>query len=225
MIIWDSRSFHQAIHERSCQTGGAHSRCQGDEEVDSLVEFWVYTEGGESLSGALAESDIAEALCVSEVEDVLDRVGDITPGKVVDAEVPEFGGVWVVVNRFLRVLVASVVTQPNVEAQFGENEGKRALGVCEAYPDFGIHEKTMVEVYDRLVGSYTRERRGLAFACRKTMKTETVSVLGKDDMVLVVVAEDSTELLKVLSLSDFVCDTTFCRAGCWCTCDSMEDEL
>lgn len=185
----------------------------------------MYAEGGESLSGALTESDIAEALRVSEVEDVLNRVGDVAPGKVVDAEIPKFGGVWVVVNGFLRVLIASVVTQPNVEAQFGENEGKRALGICEADPDLGVHEKTVVKIYDRLVGGYTGKRRGLTFASRKTMETETVAVLGEDDMVLVVVAEDSTELLKVLSLSDFVCDTTFCRAGCRCTCDSMEDEL
>lgn len=175
-----------------------------------MVQFRVYAESGERLSGSLTESNVAEALRVGEAENVLYRVGDVAPCKVIDAEVPEFGRVRVVVDRLFGVFVAPIVAQPDVEAKFGQNERKRAFRVGEADPDFGVHEKTMVKVYDRLICGYTGKRRGLAFASRETMETETVAVLSEDNMILMVVPKDPAQLLKVLSLPYPICNAAFC---------------
>ena len=42
-------------------------------------------EGGECLGGALAEANVAERRCLGNIEDVVDGVGNVMPGKVVNA--------------------------------------------------------------------------------------------------------------------------------------------
>ncbi len=91
-------------------------------------------EGCERLGGALAEADIAEAGLLGHLEDIRDGVGDVVPGKVIDAVVPELGRVGVVVDGLLGVLVAAVVAKPDVEAELDKGEGEGALGGGEADP-------------------------------------------------------------------------------------------
>ena len=110
------------------------------------------TEGGEGLSSALAETDIAQARLLGNIEDVGDGVGDVVPGKVVNGVVPEFCGVGVVVDGLFGVLVAAVVAEPDVEAEFDEGESERALRGGEAHPYLRVHEKSMVQIDDRLPG-------------------------------------------------------------------------
>ena len=74
------------------------------------------------------------------------------PGEIVDAVVPKSRGVGIMVNGLLGVLVTAIITHPYVEAELDKSEGERAFGVGEAYPNLGVHEKTMVEVYYGLAG-------------------------------------------------------------------------
>ena len=120
----------------------------------------------------MAEADITQAGLLGDLEDILYGVGDVVPCEIVYAVVPEFGGVGVVVNGFLGVLVATVVTHPHVETELDKGEGERALGARETYPDLGVHEKAMMEVDDRFMGRRADVFSVLCLLCGKAMKAE-----------------------------------------------------
>ena len=73
------------------------------------------TERSECLSSTLAETDVADAWFLGDVDDVFNRVRNVVPSEVVNAEVPKLGRVRVVMDRLLGVLVPPVVAQPDVE--------------------------------------------------------------------------------------------------------------
>ena len=130
----DVPGLHEAVHDSRGEAGRTHRRGERDEDIDLLVQWRVYAQSSEGLSGALAEADIAKTWLLGDSENILDGVGDIMPGKVVYTVVPELDGIWVVMDGLLGVLIATVVTQPHVEAKLDESEGKRAFGVGEADP-------------------------------------------------------------------------------------------
>ena len=73
------------------------------------------TERSERLSSTLAETDVADAWFLGDVDDVFNRVRNVVPSEVVNAEVPKLGRVRVMMDGLLGVLVPPVVAQPDVE--------------------------------------------------------------------------------------------------------------
>lgn len=51
------------------------------------------------MSGTLTEADITQAGFLGNAQDVGDGVGDVVPGEVINAVVPEFVRIRVMVNR------------------------------------------------------------------------------------------------------------------------------
>ena len=117
-------------------------------------------ERSKCLRGSLAKSDVTEALFLRHVQDVFDRVRDIMPCKVVDAVVPKFGAVWIVVDALLGVLVATVVPEPDVEAELDEDKGKAAGGVSLTDPYLAVHQQAMMQVDDGLASTVAPPIRG-----------------------------------------------------------------
>jgi len=73
-------------------------------------------QGSERLSSALGETDVGQRRLVCSLKNVVDGVGDIIEGEVVDREIPECGRVRMVMNRLLRVFVAPVVSKLSMSA-------------------------------------------------------------------------------------------------------------
>jgi len=71
-------------------------------------------QGSKRLSGTLGKPDIGQRRLIRSVQDVVDGVGDIVEGEVVDREIPELGRVGRVMNRLLRVFVATVVSELSI---------------------------------------------------------------------------------------------------------------
>lgn len=68
-------------------------------------------ESGKGLRGSLREANVREARLLRRLEDVLDAVGNIIKGKLVNREVPELDRRRRVVDRLFRVFVAAVVAK------------------------------------------------------------------------------------------------------------------
>ena len=166
----------------------------------------MYGKRRKRLSSALAESDVAQALLPCEVQYVFDGVGDVMPGEIVDAEIPELGRIWVVMDGLLRVLVSSIVPEPDVEALLDEDEGEDAVLRGQAEPDLAVHEETVMEVDDGLPGGRAGWRAWLASLRGKAMDAEEVTVGREDEVLFVDIAKQLAELLKVLGLADVVCE-------------------
>lgn len=75
-------------------------------------------QGCERLSRALAEAYIAQTLFLRGREYVLDGVWNVMPREFIDAVVPEFGGVWIMMYRLLGVFVTAIIAEPDIEALF-----------------------------------------------------------------------------------------------------------
>ena len=73
-------------------------------------------ECSKCLRGALTEANIAQAVRVGDIQDIVNRIRNIMPGKVVEAVIPKLDRIRVVMNRLLGILVSSVIAQPYVEA-------------------------------------------------------------------------------------------------------------
>lgn len=55
-------------------------------------------ECGKCLRGALAETNVAHAVSLGDVQDIANRIRDIMPGEVVKAVVPELDRIRVMMN-------------------------------------------------------------------------------------------------------------------------------
>jgi hypothetical protein len=84
-------------------------------------------EGGKSLSGPLAETDVAETLRPSDVENVIDGIRDVVPGKVIHGIIPKLLRIWVVPDALFGVLVTSVVPQPDIKPKVDQDKGESAI--------------------------------------------------------------------------------------------------
>ena len=73
-------------------------------------------ESGKSLCSALAEPNVANTRRLRSVDNVLDCIRNIMPCEIVDTVIPELGRIGTMVDRFLRVLVATVIPQPYIKA-------------------------------------------------------------------------------------------------------------
>lgn len=71
----------------------------------------------------------------------------------------------------------------------------------------------MVEVDDGLAGGCARVLSGLALLGGETVEAEEVAVFCEDDVLLVVVAKDLAEFLKVLCAADALCETVLVGFG------------
>ena len=161
----DVPGLHEAVHDSRGEAGRTHRGGERDEDVDLLVQWRVYAESSEGLRGALTEADIAQTGLLGNLQDVLDGVRDVMPGKVVDTVVPELGRGGTVVNGLFGVLVAAVVAKPDVETQLSKGEGNGSFRGSEADPALRVHEKPMMEVHDWLAGRYTGMFAGLSAFC------------------------------------------------------------
>lgn len=66
-------------------------------------------ERSKRLRGTLTETHIAETGTFGDVKNVLDRIRNIVPSKVIKAIVPELWRVGTVVDRFFGIFVTPVV--------------------------------------------------------------------------------------------------------------------
>ena len=63
------------------------------------------------LSGALGETNIGQGWLRRSCKNIVDAVWDIMEGKLIHREVPELVGSGRKANRFLRVFIATIVSQ------------------------------------------------------------------------------------------------------------------
>lgn len=127
---------------------------------------------GESLRGALAETYVAKAFLFRHGKDVLDGIWDIVPCEVIDAIVPKFGRVRVMMYRFLRVLVSAVVAQPYVKAHLDKDKRYAPLRRSQAYPHLGVHEEAMVQVHHWLACRRAHSPSVLSLLVTETVQTQ-----------------------------------------------------
>ena len=66
-------------------------------------------ESSKRLRGTLTETHIAETCTFGDVKNVLDRIRNIVPSKVIKAIVPKLWRVGTVVDRFFGIFVTPVV--------------------------------------------------------------------------------------------------------------------
>lgn len=130
----DSRGFHETINKRGRETLWTHCRGKSDKDVNFLVQLRVDTQGSKGLRSALTETDVAETGCTGDLENMFYRVRNVVPRKVIDGKVPKLERVWIVMDRLFRVLVAAIVSEPDIIAQLCENKGDRTFRACETNP-------------------------------------------------------------------------------------------
>lgn len=85
------RGLDEGVDDAIGQPGRRHGGRESDKDIDLGVELWVERECGESLRGALGETDVAEGGLGGVVEDVGDAIWDVVEGELIDGEVPKGG--------------------------------------------------------------------------------------------------------------------------------------
>jgi hypothetical protein len=108
-------------------------------------------------------------------------------------------------DRLFGVLVSTIVAKPNIVTQLCEDEGDRTFRVCETNPNLWIHEKTMVEVDDRLARWGAGDGTRFAFGAGDAMDTKEITILGENNVFLnVVITEYGAEVLEIVGFADTV---------------------
>lgn len=108
-------------------------------------------------------------------------------GELVHRKVPKLCTVRRAVCALLRVLISSIIAQPDIVSPFYKLEGQAPVFFRDAYPDFTVHEETMMEIYDLLGDAPgTRVYAGafLTLPKRKPMESQKIAIFGLNNMFL-----------------------------------------
>lgn len=146
-------------------------------------------------------------------------------GKLVDREVPELKRGRSRADRFLRVLVASIVSKlleivstpapllgesmtgayPDIKTSLHQDEWQHLLSVCETDPHLAVHQEAMMHVDDTLlhaVGTRVDLDVFLAsFPC-EPMQAQEIPIIGLNNVFLSCVTVELAEFDKIGCVPD-----------------------
>jgi len=106
------------------------------------------------------------------------------------------------VSRFLAVLVAPVVAEPDIVAVIDESKGQTPLFFGETDPDLTIHQQAVVEVNDRLAGAVPSRIDSdaailFSFSKWQPVYAKQISISCLDDMFFGIISEEFTQIGEV----------------------------
>lgn len=104
---------------------------------------------------------------------------------------------------FFRVLVPSIVAQPDVVTVLNKLEGQTALFFAEADPDFAVHHQAVMQVDNFLLDAILAAvdlTILFALAAGETVHSQEVAIFCMDHMLFCVVTEQLTQIDKIISL-------------------------
>nr|POF06900.1 hypothetical protein CFP56_31524 [Quercus suber] len=160
------------------------------------------------LGRALREADVRQARLIGGLENVINAVGDIVESELIHAEIPKLNVRGSMMQRLLAVLVAPVVPEPDVVALVDEREGQTSFLLGQTDPNLTVHEQAVMQIHHAFAHTALSVVVGVdtpvlfAPSVRQTMQAQQVPVLGLDNMLFGMVAEEFAQLDEVLGLRD-----------------------
>lgn len=96
-------------------------------------------ESSKSLRCALTEAHITQTLLTRDIEDILNTIRYIMQTKLVQRVIPKTTLVGCTMDRLFRVLISSIVAEPDVVPLFNQRERDDSFKSSETNPYFAVH--------------------------------------------------------------------------------------